>query len=97
MYLVCAWYPLFPFFMVNSLLALTRLKTTTFYWASQIGMLAGTAVYVYAGTQLAQIESLGDIVSPQLLIAFVLLGTFPIIAKHIMNWLRARSVAIDIK
>lgn len=89
--------PLFPFFMVNSLLALTRLKTTTFYWASQIGMLAGTAVYVYAGTQLAQIESLGDIVSPQLLIAFVLLGTFPIIAKHIMNWLRARSVATDIK
>ena len=88
--------PLFPFFMVNSLLALTRLKTSTFYLASQIGMLAGTAVYVYAGTQLAQIESLGDIVSPKLLIAFVLLGTFPIIAKHIMNWLRARSVAKDI-
>ncbi len=89
--------PLFPFFMVNSLLALTKLKTTTFYWASQIGMLAGTAVYVYAGTQLAQIESLGDIVSPQLLVAFVLLGTFPIIAKHIMNWLRARSIATDIQ
>ena len=85
--------PLFPFFMVNSVLALTSIKTATFYWASQIGMLAGTAVYVYAGTQLAQVSSLGDVLSPQLLIAFVLLGTFPIMAKHFMNWLRARKLA----
>ena len=85
--------PLFPFFVVNSVLALTSIKTATFYWASQIGMLAGTAVYVYAGTQLAQVSSLGDVLSPQLLIAFVLLGTFPIMAKHFMNWLRARKLA----
>ncbi|MEO0367301.1 MAG: VTT domain-containing protein [Pseudomonadota bacterium] len=83
--------PLFPFFVVNSLLALTKLKTFTFYWASQIGMLAGTAVYVYAGTQLAQISSLSDILSPQLLIAFALLGILPIASKKLMNWLRANS------
>ena len=78
--------PLFPFFVVNSLLALTKLKTVTFYWASQLGMLVGTAVYVNAGTQLAQINSMADIVSPKLLLSFVLLGIFPIIAKYLLAW-----------
>lgn len=80
--------PLFPFFMVNSLLALTKLKTITFYWASQLGMLVGTAVFVNAGTQLAQISSTSDILSPKLLLSFVLLGVFPIIAKYALNWLK---------
>ena len=80
--------PLFPFFVVNSVLALTRLKPTTFYVASQIGMLPGTAVFVYAGTQLAQINELGDVLSPQLLLAFALIGVFPIAAKFFMNWVR---------
>jgi len=80
--------PLFPFFMVNSLLALTKLKTITYYWASQLGMLVGTAVFVNAGTQLAQISSTSDILSPKLLLSFVLLGVFPIIAKYALNWLK---------
>ena len=79
--------PLFPFVVVNSVLGLTKLKTITFYWSSQLGMLAGTAVFVNAGTQLAQINSLGDIASPKLLLSFALLGVFPIIAKQVMNFL----------
>jgi len=79
--------PLFPFVVVNSVLGLTKLKTITYYWASQLGMLAGTAVYVNAGTQLAEINTLGDIASPKLLLSFALLGLFPIIAKQIMNFL----------
>jgi len=80
--------PLFPFVVVNSVLGLTKLKTFTYYWSSQLGMLAGTAVYVNAGTQLAEINTLGDIASPKLLISFALLGLFPIIAKQIMNFLK---------
>lgn len=80
--------PIFPFFMINSLLALTKLKTSTFYWASQLGMLVGTAVFVNAGTQLAQISSTSDILSPKLLLSFVLLGVFPIIAKYTLTWLK---------
>lgn len=83
--------PLFPFVMVNSLLALTKLKTWTFYWASQIGMLAGTAVYVNAGTQIAKIDSLAGIAEPKLLLSFALLGIFPIIAKTILNVLKSRK------
>ena len=85
--------PLFPFFVVNSVLGLTKLKTWTFYWASQIGMLAGTAVYVNAGTQLADISSLGDIASPKLLLSFALLGVFPIIAKTALKFLKKDSNA----
>lgn len=80
--------PLFPFVVVNSVLGLTPLKTLTFYWASQVGMLAGTAVYVYAGTQLATINSTADILSTKLLLSFALLGVFPIIAKHFLAWLK---------
>lgn len=87
--------PLFPFFVINSVLALTRLKTSTFYLASQIGMLPGTAVYVFTGTQLGQINSLGDIVSPELLLAFALLGVFPLIAKRLMAWIRSRQTTIE--
>lgn len=83
--------PLFPFFAVNSILALTKLRTFTFYWASQIGMLAGTAVFVNAGTQLASIENTGDILSWKLLLSFALLGMFPIIAKYTLQFVRKKS------
>ena len=84
--------PAFPFFVINLVMGLTPIKTRTFYWVSQVGMLAGTAVYVNAGTQLGQLESLGGLLSPQLLGAFVLLGIFPWIAKGIMARLQARKV-----
>ncbi len=83
--------PLFPFFVVNAVLGLTKIKTWTFYWSSQIGMLAGTAVYVNAGTQLATIDSLGDIASPKLIGSFVLLGVFPIVAKYVLNFLKKET------
>ena len=85
--------PLFPFVMVNSVLALTKLKTWTFYWASQLGMLAGTAVYVNAGTQLAQIDSLAGIANPKLIGSFVLLGVFPILAKKALGFIKSRQSA----
>lgn len=84
--------PLFPFFVVNLLMGLTPIKTLTFYWVSQLGMLAGTAVFVNAGTQLAQISSLKGILSPAILGSFVLLGIFPIVAKKILDWLKGRKV-----
>lgn len=84
--------PVFPFFLVNILMGLTSIKTTTFYWVSQLGMLAGTVVYVNAGTQLAQIESLGDIASPNLILSFVLLGIFPWIAKLLVGSVQRRRV-----
>ena len=84
--------PLFPFFMINLAMGLTSIRTWTFYWVSQLGMLAGTAVYVNAGTQIARIESLRGILSPGLLLSFALLGVFPLIAKKAVDWLRARKV-----
>jgi uncharacterized membrane protein YdjX (TVP38/TMEM64 family) len=77
--------PLFPFFMINLLMGLTTLKIRTFYGISQIGMLAGTLVYVNAGTQLGKLESLSGILSPILVGSFVLLGLFPLIAKTIVE------------
>jgi len=84
--------PLFPFFVINLLMGLTKMKAGTFYWVSQLGMLAGTLVYVNAGTQLARIDSLAGIVSPGLLASFVLLGLFPLIAKKIVDAVKARRV-----
>jgi pyruvate/2-oxoglutarate dehydrogenase complex dihydrolipoamide dehydrogenase (E3) component/uncharacterized membrane protein YdjX (TVP38/TMEM64 family) len=84
--------PLFPFFVVNLLMGLTKMKATTFYWVSQLGMLAGTLVYVNAGTQLARIDSLKGILSPGLLLSFVLLGVFPLVAKKIIDTIKARRV-----
>jgi len=84
--------PLVPFFVINLLMGLTKMKTTTFYWVSQLGMLAGTVVYVNAGTQLAKIDSLRGIVSPGLIGSFVLLGVFPLIAKKILDAIQARRV-----
>jgi pyruvate/2-oxoglutarate dehydrogenase complex dihydrolipoamide dehydrogenase (E3) component/uncharacterized membrane protein YdjX (TVP38/TMEM64 family) len=84
--------PIFPFFIINLLMGLTKMKAWTFYWVSQIGMLAGTLVYVNAGTQLAKISSLKGILSPGLIGSFVLLGVFPLVAKKIIDAIKARKV-----
>lgn len=84
--------PIFPFFLINLLMGLTPIRTWTYYWVSQVGMLAGTVVYVNAGTQLGAINSLGDILSPALLLSFVLLGVFPLIAKRVADFVRKRKV-----
>lgn len=84
--------PLVPFFAINLLMGLTAMRAWTFYWVSQLGMLAGTVVYVLAGTQLAKIESLQGILSPGLLGSFALLGVFPLVAKKIVDALAARKV-----
>ena len=84
--------PSMPFVLVNLLMGLTHIKTSTFFFVSQLGMLAGTIVYVNAGTHLAQIESLGDIASPSLIISFTLLAIFPLIAKKIIDTVRRRRV-----
>jgi len=84
--------PAFPFFVINLVMGLTPLKTWTFYWVSQLGMLAGTLVYVNAGTEIAKIESLRGILSPGLIVSFTLLGIFPLIAKWIVNLIKARQV-----
>lgn len=84
--------PVFPFFLINLLMAVTAIKAWTFYWVSQVGMLAGTIVYVNAGTQLAQIDSLAGILSFNLILSFALLGFFPLIAKGILNMLKKRRV-----
>ena len=84
--------PVFPFFVINLLMGLTKMKAATFYWVSQLGMLAGTLVYVNAGTQLARIDSLRGILSPGLLLSFMLLGFFPLVAKKVIDGLKARKV-----
>ncbi len=84
--------PVFPFFIINLLMGLTPIKTRTFYWVSQVGMFAGTLVYVNAGTQLARLDSLAGILSPVLLGSFVLLGVFPLLAKRLVAWAKARQV-----
>ncbi|MSQ76403.1 MAG: pyridine nucleotide-disulfide oxidoreductase [Rhodoferax sp.] len=84
--------PVVPFFVINLAMGLTPLRTWTFYWVSQLGMLAGTAVYVNAGTQLASIAALRDVASPGLLGALALLGLFPLLAKAVMQALQRRRV-----
>ncbi|MCE2658973.1 MAG: FAD-dependent oxidoreductase [Rubrivivax sp.] len=84
--------PVFPFWLINLLMGLTPMRAGRFYAVSQLGMLAGTAVYVNAGTQLAAIQSLGGILSPGLLGSFVLLGLFPLLAKAGVGWLASRKV-----
>lgn len=79
--------PLFPFFVINLVMGVTRLGAWPFYWVSQVGMLAGTVVFVFAGTQLAEVESVADVLSPGLVIALSLLGLFPIIARKALGWM----------
>jgi pyruvate/2-oxoglutarate dehydrogenase complex dihydrolipoamide dehydrogenase (E3) component/uncharacterized membrane protein YdjX (TVP38/TMEM64 family) len=87
--------PVFPFFLINLLMGLTPIKAVTFYLVSQVGMLAGTIVYVNAGTQLAQLESLSGILSPALIFSFALLGIFPFIAKKVISIFKAKRVYKD--
>lgn len=82
--------PAIPFFLINLLMALTKIPALTFYWVSQVGMLAGTVVFVYAGTELAKIESTSDILSPTLIGAFIAIGLFPLVAKKAVGFIRAR-------
>lgn len=84
--------PVFPFFAVNLLMGLTQMPVRRFFLVSQIGMLPGTLVYVNAGTQLSQIQSLGDIASPGVIFSFALLGIFPLIAKRLLSLIQARKV-----
>jgi pyruvate/2-oxoglutarate dehydrogenase complex dihydrolipoamide dehydrogenase (E3) component len=84
--------PAFPFFVINLVMGLTSIRTRTFYWVSQLGMFAGTIVYVNAGTQIAQIESAAGILSPALIASFTLLGIFPLIARKIVAVIKARKV-----
>jgi len=83
--------PVFPFFVINLVMGLTPIRTGVFYAVSQVGMLAGTAVYVNAGTQLGQINSLSGILSPGLIFSFVLLGIFPFIAKKTATLIQAKK------
>lgn len=80
--------PVFPFFLINLLMGLTPISIGRYYLTSQIGMLPGTAVYLNAGTQLADINSLSGILSPTVLASFALLGVFPIAVKWIMSKFR---------
>ena len=84
--------PVFPFFVINLVMGLTKIPARTFYWVSQVGMLAGTIVYVNLGTQLARIDSLAFVLKPGLLLSFVLLGLFPLIAKKVVLAVKARRV-----
>jgi uncharacterized membrane protein YdjX (TVP38/TMEM64 family) len=76
--------PIFPFFVINLVMGLTRMRLFTFYWVSQIGMLAGTIVYVNAGKELGKIDSLSGILSPGLIISFAILGIFPLAVKKLL-------------
>lgn len=87
--------PVFPFFVVNAVMGLTRLPMATYYWVSQLGMLPATVIYVYAGTQLAAIDDVRDILSPGVVLSLVLLGAFPLLAKRLagafLAWHRRRG------
>ena len=89
--------PVVPFFMINAVMGLTPIRPWTFWWSSQLGMLPGTAVYVYAGSRVPNLATLAEqgatgILSPQLLVAFVLLGVVPLIVKKIVQRLRPTPV-----
>jgi uncharacterized membrane protein YdjX (TVP38/TMEM64 family) len=87
--------PIFPFFVINLLMGLTGMRLFTFFWVSQIGMLAGTMVYVNAGKELAKIDSLSGIMSPGVLVSFVVLGLFPITVKKILALYKTKFKASD--
>ena len=87
--------PVFPFFVVNLLMGLTRIRVVPFYFVSQVGMLAGTFVFVFAGTQLAGIRSLGDVLSPGLIGALTLLGVFPLLAKKVIELFARRRAGAE--
>lgn len=92
--------PVVPFFVINLVMGLTPIRTRTFWWVSQGGMLAGTAVYCYAGAAVPSLGELaergmGGILSLRVIIAFVILGLFPITVKKIMAYVRSRRETSD--
>ncbi len=87
--------PVFPFFLINLLMGLTPIRTWTYFWVSQLGMLLATIVYVNAGTQIARIDALSDIVSPTLLGSFAALALTPWIGKWIVALVKRRRVYAD--
>jgi uncharacterized membrane protein YdjX (TVP38/TMEM64 family) len=86
--------PVFPFFIINLLLGLTKMPIVTYFWVSQLGMLPGTMVFVNAGKELAKIDSLGGILSPGLIASFVILGLFPLTVKKIMGFYRKKRMSV---
>ncbi len=83
--------PVFPFWLINLVMGLTKMPLRTFFWVSQAGMLAGTIVYVNAGKELAKINSLSGIISPGLILSFALLGIFPIATKKLLNLYKSKK------
>lgn len=83
--------PAFPFFVINLVMGLTSMPLLTFYWVSQLGMLPGTIVYVNAGKELSRIDSLAGILSPGLIISFVILGSFPLVMKKLLDFWKKRK------
>lgn len=83
--------PIFPFWLINLVMGLTKMPLKTFFWVSQIGMFPGTVVYVNAGKELGKIESLSGILSPTLIFSFVLLGLFPLITKKLLGFYKKRK------
>jgi pyruvate/2-oxoglutarate dehydrogenase complex dihydrolipoamide dehydrogenase (E3) component/uncharacterized membrane protein YdjX (TVP38/TMEM64 family) len=84
--------PLIPFFVLNTVMGLTHIRVRTYWWASQLGMLLPTAVFVNAGTQLAQVQQVGDVFSPALLVAFALLALVPLLTLGLVRWVQRRRV-----
>ncbi|MCA9497238.1 MAG: TVP38/TMEM64 family protein, partial [Nanoarchaeota archaeon] len=84
--------PIFPFFLINILFGLTKMKLWTFFWVSQIGMLLGTMIYVNAGSQIGKIDSVSGILSPSLILSFVLIGLFPLLIKKGMEFWKKRKI-----
>ena len=84
--------PVFPFFVINLAMGLTKLRTFTFFWVSQIGMFPGTVVYLNAGTQLGRIDSLSGILSPSIVLSFALLGLFPLFAKKATEFIKSKKI-----
>jgi uncharacterized membrane protein YdjX (TVP38/TMEM64 family) len=82
--------PIFPFWLINLLMGLTKIPLRTFYWVSQVGMLAVTAVYINAGSELGRIDSLSGVLSPGLILSFVLLGVFPVTVKKLLALYKSR-------
>ena len=89
--------PIFPFFVINLLMGLTRMRLVTFCWVSQIGMFAGTVVFVNAGKELAKIDSLSGIMSPGLIGSFVVLGLFPITVKKLLALYKAKFNQVSVR
>lgn len=85
--------PVIPFFMINLVMGLSPMRLFTYYWVTQLGMLAGIAVYANAGTQIADVENLSEIFTPDLIGSLALLGLFPLLGKHLVRWLRRHRTA----